>query len=69
MPRLALRIAPNGSVRYQMAFTVQRPAHSCNLPSYLANSRRMRDVRSGELSAARFEPCCCVGLEVLSSMS
>ena len=64
MPRFALRIAPNGSVKYQIALTLQRAVHSCSLSSYLANSRRMRDLRSAALSNGLFggrllDPNCC----------
>ncbi len=69
MPRLALRIASNGSVKYQIALTVQRAVHSCSLPSYLANSRKIRDPRSAALSNGLFAVVCWIGIEVLSAMS
>jgi hypothetical protein len=62
-------MAPNGSLKYQRAFTVQRPAHSCNLPSYLANSRTTRDARSAALSRVRFEIGRCIVFAVLWIMS
>jgi len=69
MPRLAPRIAPNGSLKYQMALTVQRPAHSCSLPSYLANSRKTRDLRSAALSSGLIAVVCWIRIVVLSAMS
>src|ERR1700759_2625180 len=67
-PRLALRIAPNGSLRYQIALMVHRSVHSCRLPSYLANSRRTRDLRSAELSNGLFGAVCWIEIGVHSFM-
>jgi hypothetical protein len=48
---------------------VQRPVHSRNLPSYLANSRRTRDARSAALSRVRFGIGRCIGFAVLWIMT
>lgn len=69
MPRFALRIAPNGSLRYQMALMVHRSVHSCSLPSYLANSRRTRDLRSAALSNGLFGAVGWIEIGVRSVMS